>query len=40
MHHIKAEYFLFHIVYVTQLFFLLDTTHIVTFRHIMAKYHT
>ena len=22
MHHIKAEYFLFHIVYVTQLFFL------------------
>ena len=34
MHHIKAEYFLFHIVYVTQLFFLGHTTHIVTFRHI------
>ena len=32
MHHIIAEYFLFHIVYVTQLFLLGHTTHFVKVR--------
>ena len=37
MHHIKAEYFMFHIVYVTQLFFLVHTTHFVKVRHIYER---
>ena len=33
MHQIKAEWFLFHIIYVTQLLFLGHTTHFVKVRH-------
>ena len=39
MHHIKAEYFMFHIVYVTWCFFLGHTTHFAKVRHIWGATH-